>query len=300
MGDSSLLTFKSEHIAAQIGPGQFMNILPPSPLSECVHPNRLIGAEYSVHSDYNPEQVTMLRRPLSLYRVRPSTTERPGELSVLFRVIGKGTRLIADLKTGQTIDVLGPLGKPYPLPESLDQLVFLIAGGFGIAPLIPLAELLSKRGQPVFVFWGVPDGAKPPLRLNRNRGKWAKLSGLAVRELQRAGIPSFVASDQTCDHAYQGTVCQLFQQYLDLVSGPGNAQPIIYTCGPEIMMKIISEQAQTRGWPCRVSLEKYMACGLGACMSCVCMVKRDNGEPSYARTCSDGPSFWGDTIVWEK
>jgi len=300
--DSCMLTFSCESIAPVIKPGQFVSILPPSPFRECVPPVRPIDVAEGLIPLYNPADVTILRRPFSMFRVTENG-EGPFErasITILFRIIGKGTRLIAGMAPGQPLDVMGPLGHPFPLPPSTGQRVFLIAGGFGIAPLMPLARLLVQRGNPVMFLWGVTEASHAPVPVLPNSGAFQSVSGLSVGELTTLGVPSLVAADTNDGSSFRGTVCELFMKLVE-TEGPEHCRvPLVYTCGPEIMMRKIAEYCQNRNWQCRVSLEKFMACGLGACMSCVCNIKKTAEEHYYSRTCTEGPSFWGDTVVWEK
>lgn len=296
--DSCLMLLESDRIAEIIEPGQFINVLPPPIFKGCVPPYRIVNEEFGEHLINDPSDVTMLRRPFSLYCVSRPTTGSPGTVGILFRIIGKGTRLIAGLDPGDKLDILGPLGKPYPLPITSAQPVFLIAGGFGVAPLLSLAYLLVERGNPIVFFWGVPSMESVPLALISGENSNSSLSGFAIEELHLKGIPSLIASDDGSGSCFHGTVCELFHEYIISQDVPYEEDPYIYTCGPELMMAKTTEYAKNKGWQCRVSLEKYMACGIGACLSCVCNIKTNDNNNHYQRTCTEGPSFPGEKVVW--
>lgn len=303
--DSCQLLIESPRLAAILKPGQFVNVLPPvGGKSSIVHRRGFSLWEEWVpgQEQRNPKVYALLRRPLSVHQINRVCQDSACSFAVLFRVLGKGTRLISEMNPGAMIDVMGPLGNPYPMPSNSTDPIYLVAGGFGVAPLVPLAEAISTNGNPVTFFWGVENAADIPMAITEQEPALASFSGWAVDRLRRSGIDSFLAVRQGMEGAFRGTAVELFQTHLEQQSiGPGRS-PIVYTCGPEPMMRRISEFAQSRQWSCRVSLEKYMACGIGACMSCVCKLKSNGQADSvyYQRTCTEGPSFWGESVLWER
>lgn len=323
--DSCLLTLSSAMISPVLQPGQFINIMPPGEGGSRKNNSGIREGWLPGDGTGNPRHYALLRRPLSMHQVHRS--ERTGQVdsfSVLFRIIGKGTRLIADKEPGDVLDVLGPLGHPFPDPPEGRDVAYFIAGGFGIAPLIPMAEKVHQAGMTTAVFWGVESFDIMPLECSdcdevesgavndtndAREVNDASVAGnhLVIERLKRQGIPSYIAvrSGQFTTrekNVFSGTVVDLFEHFRKRNTDHETLCPIIYTCGPEAMMRTVTEYATAKGWPCRVSLEKFMACGIGACMSCVCKLAAFGDGPgfSYRRTCTDGPSFWGEHVLWQE
>jgi len=302
--DSCLMHLKAPHIASNIQPGQFVNVLPPgqADYSAGYYVVNAHGIPRQTGSNTkNPLHFALLRRPFSLHGLITQEIGLPPEIfSILFRIKGKGTVLIADQPLDKTLNILGPLGTPYLLPHSVSQPVFVVAGGFGIAPLIPLAEILQRRGHQVYFFWGAEEANTLPVKVNQSTPS-VSLSHLRITSLETRGIESLVAIRQGGLGSFKGTVVELFARWIKEHHLEHDQPPLVYTCGPEGMMKKIAGFAAEHEWACRVSLEKYMACGMGACLSCVCTMN-DLDDPStvhYQRTCTDGPSFWGEQVLWE-
>lgn len=299
--DACLLECESEVIASMIEPGQFVNILPSAETHETPSSYRIIGEEeWSRRQAALPRQKgALLRRPFSLHAVGYSKSGQKNTFSVLFRIKGKGTRIISELKPGDMVNVLGPLGNPLPLPKNGGTTVFVIAGGYGVAPMLPFAEKASAAGHQVTFFCGFETRESIPLSTKKVSNR--RLSQWSLSRLEEQGIESYCAIRQHVSGAYIGTVLELFSEYVAEQYPVEERNTVLYTCGPEGMMKALCQFSADKGWPCRVSLEKYMACGIGACMSCICKMKskRENQNYQYLRTCTDGPSFWGDQVLWD-
>ncbi len=232
----------------------------------------------------------LLRRPFSIHRIKGEVLE------ILIKVVGRGTELLATLPKGTVFNVLGPLGHEFLLSER--PTAVLVAGGMGIAPLFPLGEELVKKGKRVFFLIGAE---KRSLLLCR----------MECRDLD---TEVFVSTD---DGSYgdKGPVTALLLSLLDQGKIPHDAQ--YYACGPESMLRELASILKFRGLSCQVSLEEKMACGIGACLTCVCKVepeiaisrrglKESHIQTSsdfpygYALVCADGPVFDIDEIVWDE
>ncbi len=203
----------------------------------------------------------LLRRPLSIHQAEN------GVVSLLYRVVGKGTRLMAQMRSSEDVSLLGPLGNGYAISSSAHHC--LVGGGLGVAPLLFLASEIRRR---------LPD---EPLSILLGGRSAQEL--LAVADFQKIA-PLLVATDDG-SQGLHGLVTDLLAQE---VEGPAT----IYTCGPTPMMKGVSVLARDRGWSCQVSLETMMACGMGACLGCT--VQRpgfDETEKKYLHVCKDGPVF---------
>jgi dihydroorotate dehydrogenase electron transfer subunit len=203
----------------------------------------------------------LLRRPLSIHRV-----ENDG-LTLLYRIVGKGTRLMAHMKRGEDISLLGPLGKGFQVRSAEHHC--LVGGGLGVAPLLFLAKDIKRL---------FPDEKMTILLGGRNSKEL-----LVLADFQDVA-PVLVATDDGSQGLHGLTTDLLDQEIL----GPAT----IYTCGPSPMMQGVARLAQQRNWPCQVSLESIMACGMGACLGCT--VQRAGiaeTEKKYVHVCKDGPVF---------
>jgi dihydroorotate dehydrogenase electron transfer subunit len=206
----------------------------------------------------------LLKRAFSLFR------RTPEGIQILYRIKGKGTSILRDMKVGATVDLLGPLGNGYPLPSAA-QSPLVIAGGIGIASVFSLVEKLSKKA---FVFYGA--------RIEEEL--------FMTGELEKIYKELVVCTDDgSC--GVRGTVVDVLNDFIR--SRNGIQQPVIYSCGPNVMLREIAKAATAYAIKAYVSLEEHMACGVGACLGCV--VKTTSG---YRRVCKEGPVFDAAEIVW--
>lgn len=209
-----------------------------------------------------PSGDVFLRRPFGI----ADTDENEGQLTMYYRVMGKGTRVLTALKRGDVVNCLGPLGHGFSLNAKRP---LLVGGGMGLAPLLYLAKRF--RGKADVLMGG----------RNRDELFWEKIFAHYVRK-------TFVATDDG-SLGTKGFTTELLPKVL------GNeAYDCVYTCGPEIMMRGIANIAAQKGVACQVSLEKRMACGLGACLSCVC----DTANEERKKICKDGPVFWAQDVFF--
>lgn len=207
----------------------------------------------------------ILRRPFSVHRVR-------GErLEILYQVVGAGTLALAECGAGEVMDLLGPLGHGWEIPPDAAH-ALLVAGGLGAAPLGMLAEELAERGVAVTVAAGAPCEER-----------------LLARELfeRVARRVEYATDDGSC--GTPGFVTGICTGLL-----ADEALDVVYTCGPEPMQRIVASQAAAAGVACQVSLERLMACGIGACLSCV--VTTSEG---LKKACVDGPVFDAAVVSWD-
>lgn len=210
-----------------------------------------------------------LRRTFSICGADPLK----GMIRILVDVVGPGTRLLCAVPCGGKLDVIGPLGTGFDLRFGNPGRCILVAGGVGVAPLLFLVERLCKEGpRPITFLMGA-----------------RTVNHLAVLEdMSGTGIEIKCATDDG-SAGYHGLVTGLLEEQLTALN-PG----VIYTCGPQPMMRTVSDIAARAGIPCQVSLEERMACGIGACLGCA--VRLTDG--SMVRSCKEGPVFDAGRLAW--
>ncbi len=244
--DYFLLRMQGKHIALESQPGQFIMARP----TKGFHP--------------------LLRRPFSIHSVLNDCLE------IFFLKSGIGTTLLSQMDEGDSMDILGPLGKGFFLDREIQgKRVALVGGGRGIAPLYFLAQKLLDLGALPHIFYG---------------GK--TLSDLPLKQKFAQMNHKISTSTDDGSFGFKGLITDLFRLELD------NIRPAyIYACGPEAMMKKIAQVAQEKAIPAEFSLESIMGCGFGACWGCVRRIKSDTRE-EWVKICEEGPVFPGHRIIW--
>lgn len=203
----------------------------------------------------------MLRKPISVYDVQDET------VSFMIKRLGKGTEQLSLLTKGDKIDILGPLGNFFPIIDGENAL--LVSGGIGYPPLFFLKKYLEKAGKQIYWLHGgrTREDIFPADEIRTDDGSM--------------GRPGFVTD---------GLIEYLYESKPD----------VIYACGPKAMLKACAEINFKHGIPLYVSLEEYMACGIGVCHGCAVKVKSDSPiGVDYKTVCKDGPVFDTREIVWE-
>ncbi|MCA9618584.1 MAG: hypothetical protein KC731_06175 [Myxococcales bacterium] len=214
----------------------------------------------------------LLPRPMSLL----TGGARP---SVLIKVVGEGTRLMAEASPGSLFSILAPLGRPWRLPEP-NEIPVLVAGGVGVAPLIHLAERLAALGHR-------PAGDRPAVRALYGGRRDADLP--LSDQLEAVGRLEVTTEDGS--RGTQGRVTVLLERLLAEHAGT----PLrVYCCGPHGMMAAVAALAAAAGVACEASLEAPMGCGYGVCLGCA--VARPGG--GYLYTCVDGPCVSAADVDW--
>ena len=224
-----------------------------------VEPGQFVHLRISRHADF------ILRRPFSVHRARD------GRIEILYQVVGLGTRALEDAVRDDVMDVIGPLGHGWRVPDGTKR-ALVVAGGLGAAPMGMLVERLAEHGVQVTFAQGAPSAGK-----------------LLARELfdslcRRSVVATDDGSAGTCGFVTVLSAEQLERERPD----------VVYVCGPEPMQRIVADQCAAAGVPCQVSLERLMACGIGACLSCV-VATRDGQK----RACVDGPVFDAADVLWD-
>lgn len=221
-----------------------------------------------VHAGIDP----LLRRPFSICGHQDREV-----LLILYKKVGQGTAILASKKKGKYLSILGPLGNGFHEPMNHD-IPLLVGGGMGLAPLLFLAQSL-------------------------NRGKFHLLAGFGSKKdvfpMEQIIGPLTNLSVSTDDGSleFKGLVTDLFKERVASFRGqPKNIR--VYTCGPRPMLEQIVRICTDKKITCQVSLETYMACGVGACLGCAVKASPKTGQ-TYFHVCTDGPVFLGEDIDWE-
>lgn len=243
------LTMTSSAIAERARPGQFVEIAVEAP-------------------------GTLLRRPFSIARV---TRQGPqaGTVDVVFDAHGPGTTWLTTVDERDTLDVVGPLGSSFPLPNRTVSCL-LVGGGYGVAPLFFLGEELQKLGCRVDMIVGAADQA----RIHD-----------AIAAKRMTASVTFTTEDGSMGE--RGRVTDVMD---DVIAACHT--DVVYACGPNPMLAAVTDVATRHELPCQVAVEEHMACGIGVCWTCVMPIRGKDGHVRMKRSCIDGPVFSGRTIDW--
>ncbi len=261
-GAQYILTLASELIANASKPGQFVHITVSDSLS--------------------------MRRPISIMSVDIEN----GTFDLLYKVVGEGTRQLSERKVGDVLSIIGPIGNGFKITDK--KLPLLIGGGVGMPPMIAIAQQIKNSDYDPFVILGseVPFPFTPELS---NMGGKCSEASHTMPLLEDWGVACRLASLQNYEGVYQGYVTDLAKKYLDSLSADERTQVEVYACGPHPMLAAVAALAKEYNLPCQVSLEEYMACGVGGCAGCVVEVRTDN-DVAMKRVCVDGPVFDATTV----
>ncbi|HEY0126178.1 MAG TPA: dihydroorotate dehydrogenase electron transfer subunit [Blastococcus sp.] len=211
-----------------------------------------------------PTSAHLLRRSIAV------AGAADGTVTVVVAPHGPGSTWLAALRAGDTVDVVGPLGRPYPVPAD-GETALLVGGGYGAAALVGLAARLRAAGSTVLAVCGAASADR--------------LS--SVDELGELARVVVTTDDGSAGR--QGWVTDATAEVLGQVG-------VVYACGPMGMLRAVAEQATAAGVPSYVAVEESMACGVGVCMTCVLPVVGEDGRTRFSRSCTDGPVFGGDRV----
>ena len=236
--DHYLLILKDDDLSKTILPGQFVNIR------------------------INHREELLLRRPFSI----ASTSPEQSLVEIVYRIVGKGTTAMKGLLPGDILDLLGPLGREFSLPEQSMECL-LIGGGVGIAPLLGLVKNLSQNRNRVFALLGFRSSDYIyGIDVFRNLG----VETIVTTDDGSVGLKGFLS-----DHLEE-----ILRRQIDRA----------YVCGPPLMLKAVIPMLRKANIKGEVSVEEKMGCGFGVCLSCVVNVKK-NGTVEKQRACTEGPVF---------
>ncbi len=212
---------------------------------------------------YCRDGARLLPRPISLCEIRRET----GQLRLVYRKVGKGTEEFSKLTAGDTLDVLGPLGNGFPLEHAGRALI--VGGGIGVPPLLELARQLPSEKTLVMGY----------------------RSQTYLEDELRAAAPLCIATEDG-SRGTKGNV-------LDAIRENALTADVLYACGPLPMLRALKQYAEEEGLEAWLSLEEKMACGIGACLACVCSSteKDEHSQVKNKRICAEGPVFNAREVV---
>jgi dihydroorotate dehydrogenase electron transfer subunit len=219
----------------------------------------------------NDETDPLLRRPISFHRI----DKTKGTIDILFKVVGNGTRILSEIEPGGDLDIIGPLGNGFTIDAS-KELAVIVGGGAGVAPLLCLADELKTKKKAVYALLGAN---------NIN-------SVLCEEDFKALGIETTVSTDDGT-YGVKGMITDVLTGVIGSKLSP--LKCCIYACGPRPMVKALQAISAETDIPCQVSLEEWMACGIGACNGCTVKTKQGN-----KKVCSDGPVFNAGDIIWQR
>ena len=213
-------------------------------------------------SMYTNDGSKLLPRPISICEIDTETSK----LRVIYRVTAEktGTEQFSKMKAGDTLPIIGPLGNGFPLEAGKGKRAFLIGGGIGVPPILELAKQLDCEKQIIMGY--------------RDADTFLK------EQFEENGTVYISTEDGSV--GTKGNV-------MDAIRENGLEADIIYACGPTPMLRAIKQYAEEQGIECYISLEERMACGIGACLACVCQSKEKDHHSNVnnKRICKDGPVF---------
>jgi dihydroorotate dehydrogenase electron transfer subunit len=270
------LWISARDIAERAQAGQFVHVYPvPVPL----------GNDLASLRTADP----LLRRPFSIHDVDNSS----GEIAILFKVTGKGTEWLSRVCPGDLLDIVGPVGRGFPVGASLESLVrskrersvderfepglILVGGGVGVAPLI-LAARQIPQGLKVSAFVG---GLSAP-------------DVLCAEELRATGAEVLISTEDG-SLGIKGLVTSILEDFLDK-----GHRGVVFACGPTPMLSAVTRIAGARDVPVFLSLEGRLGCGVGACLGCAVRVTEPDGSWRYLRLCTEGPVIEGERVDFDE
>ena len=211
-------------------------------------------------SAYSNDKSRVLPRPISICEI----DREKGTLRIVYRVVGKGTEEFSKAEAGDSFEILGPLGNGFPIEEAKGKKVLMIGGGIGVPPMLQTAKEIE--GEAIIVSG------------YRNQDLFLK------EELESAGT-LFIATEDGSVGTKGNVVDAIRENQIEA--------DMMFACGPKPMLRALKNYALEKGIPCWISMEEKMACGVGACLACVCQSK-DVDSHSHVhnkRICKDGPVF---------
>ncbi|WP_019242375.1 MULTISPECIES: dihydroorotate dehydrogenase electron transfer subunit [Bacillus] len=237
------LTLQGELVSEMKQPGQFVHI--------------------KVSDSFEP----LLRRPISICSINPKLNQ----FTMIYRAEGRGTKLLAEKRANETVDVLGPLGNGFPIEEARNgEIALLVGGGIGVPPLYELSQRLVEKGVKVIHVLGFQS------------------QNVAFYEEKFSALGDTYIATVDGSLGEQGFVT-------DIIEKKAIDFDILYSCGPTPMLKALENNYSHK--KVFLSLEERMGCGIGACYACVCKTNDNRPGHNYKKVCSDGPVFRSGEVI---
>ncbi len=279
MYDDIVAVVKNQPLAG----GHFLLHLHSPRQAQATRPGQFVMVRLLEHAD------VLLRRPMSIYDVVPADAPpapggAPEIVQLLYKIVGQGTRLMAELQPGDQVGLLGPLGHGFlteeylPEAEKVDE-VLLVAGGIGIAALLLPARQMALAGLRQRLFFG-----------------GCTQDDLVGVEDFQGYVQGITLATENGSKGFRGYVTEPLAEYLESRHGQ---KFLLMACGPWAMLRASVELARQYGHPCLISMENRMGCGLGVCLGCSIRVV-GTGHAAYERVCTEGPVFRADRVIWER
>lgn len=240
--DTFDFTLSAGEMAEKAQPGQFVHVLVPG---------------------------KTLRRPISIC----DSNAEDKTLRLVFQIRGEGTRWLAGVRAGESLDLLGPLGHGFQLGETNRKVIF-VGGGIGVPPLLFAARQFGANAEVIAGF--------------RNAS-----AAILQQDFAQSGCRTSLLTDDG-SLGEKGFVTARLKTALK----EGGVQQV-FACGPTVMLKNVAALAKENGVPCQVSLEERMGCGVGACLVCACKTNRADAMGGYSHVCKDGPVFRAEEVEWQ-
>lgn len=266
--------------------GHFLLDLQAPRQAQATRPGQFAMVRLLEHSD------VLLRRPMSIYDVmprgvagrQPADGTAPEIIRLLYKVVGRGTRLMGSLRPGDQVELLAPLGHGFfeeeyqPVAQACEE-VLHVAGGIGIAALLLPARQIAATGLRQRLFFGGRTSAD-----------------LVGTEDFESYVEETILATENGSEGHPGYVTAPLKKYLE--ASP-KKKFLLMACGPWAMLRATVSLAQQYGHTCLVSMENRMGCGLGVCLGCSIRVE-GTGHSAYERVCTEGPVFRADRVIWEQ
>ncbi len=241
----------------EIAPMIFKMIIKAPKVSETARAGQFVNV-------YPESKSTILPRPISISEVGEDT------ITLVYGVVGEGTKEFSKLVSGDTIKISTPLGNGYSVQDA--NVSVLVGGGIGVPPLVELAKAIKGTKIAVLGFREAP---------------------FLVDELESLGVKVYIATDNG-SVGFKGNV-------VELIKAENIKGDYFYSCGPKVMLKSLAAYCEEINVPIQVSLEERMGCGYGACVGCVCKTKSDSEKGfEHKKVCKDGPVFLGAEVKWDE
>jgi dihydroorotate dehydrogenase electron transfer subunit len=252
-GDYTQFTVVAPGVASSFQPGQFVAVA--------------VGG---------PDTSMLLRRSFALYGVKPGS-EFAGTIQFVVAPHGRGTEWLVRQPVGTKLDLVGSLGVPFPIPREPVPVV-LVGGGYGSAPLLPLAERLLAQGSELELILGAASAGR-------------LFGELAAKRL----IGKVTVTTDDGSAGQRGRVTDPLPSAIERLGAQ-----LVYACGPMPMLRAVGEVAARYAIPAQVAVEESMACGIGVCMTCVLPVRGNDGVSRFVRSCVEGPVFEAGRVRWSE